>query len=195
MEHKIMKLKKKCAVLVGIDFQEKLMPAMGGSEEVTEAAAKLVKGCRVLGVPMVFTQQYTKGLGATVAPVIEALSEPAASGEASPEVPFIEKLSFSAAGEPAFMEALESAGKKAVILAGVEAHVCVLQTALDLMEKGYAVYLAADAISSRNKTDKKYALRRMQEEGAVITTCEAILFELLQGAKEQGFKQISAIVK
>ncbi|MBR0597958.1 hydrolase [Clostridiales bacterium BAD-6] len=190
-----MKIKKEDAILVGIDFQERLMPAMKGNEELEATAVKLVKGCRILGVPILMTQQYTKGLGSTVPAIAEAIT--ASLGDDIPETVFehIEKTSFSAMGEPAFVEALEKLRKKTVIISGIEAHVCVQQTVIDLLEKGYHVFVANDCISSRNNTDKKYSQRRMGDAGAVGTTMESILFELCGGAKEPGFKQISALVK
>lgn len=195
MGNQVLKLKKEDAVLVGIDFQERLMPAMKGNEELEEAAVKLVKGCRILGVPAVMTQQYTKGLGPTIPAIAAALTEPIGEDIAAAEFQPVEKTSFSAMGEPVFVETLEKLGRKTVIIAGIEAHVCVQQTVIDLLEKGYTVFVANDCISSRSNTDKKYAQRRMGEAGAVGTTFESILFELLGGAKESGFKQISALVK
>jgi nicotinamidase-related amidase len=195
MGNQVLRLKKEDAVLVGIDLQERLMPAMKCGEEVEAAAVKLVKGCRMLGVPVILTQQYTKGLGPTVAAVAAALTEPVGEETGAEEFRHIEKTSFSAMGEPAFVEALEKLGRKTVVIAGVEAHVCVQQTVIDLLEKGYTVFVANDCISSRNNNDKKYSQRRMGDAGAVGTTCESILFELLGGAKEPGFKQISALVK
>lgn len=162
------------------------MPAMKNHEELEEKMVKLVKGCMVVDLPILTTQQYTKGLGKTVDPIAEAMEDKFLP---------IEKTSFSAYGEPEFVKALEETGRKTVILTGIEAHVCVQQTALDLIEAGYQVFLVANAISSRDNTDKKYAQRRMSEAGAVGTTYEAVLFELVGGAKEDGFKQISAIVK
>ena len=180
------KIKKEDAVLVAIDFQERLMPAMKNQKEVEETIKKLAEGWRVLGLPVLLTQQYTKGLGTTIESLRTAL------GEAySP----IEKTSFSAMGEPEFVKALETLGKKTIILTGVETHVCVQQTALDLLEASYQVFLVVDAVSSRDNNDKKYAQRRICEAGAVATTYEAVLFELVGGAREEGFKQISAIVK
>lgn len=195
MGNQVLKIKKEDTVLVGIDFQERLMPAMKDSNDLEEAAVKLVKGCRILGVPAVFTQQYTKGLGPTVQAISDALTE--SQGENFPAADFnpVEKTSFSAMGEPAFVEALDKLGKKNIIIAGIEAHVCVQQTVIDLLEKGYTVFVAVDCISSRTKKDKKYSLGRMSGAGAVMTTYESILFELLGGAKEAGFKQISALVK
>lgn len=195
MGNQVLRLKKEDAVLVGIDLQERLIPAMKDGGEVTAAVVKLVKGCRILGVPVILTQQYTKGLGSTVTDVAAALTEQIGEETAAAEFSHIEKTSFSAMGEPAFVEVLEKLGRKTVIIAGVEAHVCVQQTVIDLLEKGYTVFIANDCVSSRSSTDKKYSLRRMNGAGAVGTTCESILFELLKGAKEPGFKQISALVK
>lgn len=195
MGNQVQRLRKEDAVLVGIDFQERLMPAMKAGAEMEAAAVKLIKGCRILGIPVVMTQQYTKGLGATVAAVTAALTEPIGEETGGAEFQPVEKTSFSAMGEPAFAEALEKLGRKTVIIAGIEAHVCVQQTVIDLLDKGYNVFVAHDCISSRSNTDKKYAQRRMGDAGAVGATSESILFELLGGAKEPGFKQISALVK
>lgn len=195
MGNKVLKLKKDDTVLVGIDFQERIMPAMKDHEELSESVVKLVKGCRILGVPVIMTQQYTKGLGPTVPAVAAALTEPIGDDVAAAEFEPVEKTSFSAMGEPAFVETLERLGRKTVIIAGIESHVCVQQTVIDLLETGYTVFVANDCISSRSSTDIKYAKRRMGDAGAVGTTFESILFELLGGAKEPGFKQISALVK
>jgi nicotinamidase-related amidase len=179
------KIVKEEAVLVLIDFQERLMPAMKDNDDLEKAVIKLVKGARILRVPILVTQQYTKGLGATIPSIHEAL------GDYNP----IEKTAFSAMGEPVFVERLAASNRKTVILAGIEAHVCVLQTAADLMEAGYTVFLVNDCISSRSGEDKKFARRRIAGSGAVDTTYESVLFELLKGAKQEGFKDISALVK
>lgn len=183
---KNLKINREDAVLVAIDFQERLMPAMKNNKELEEKMVKLTKGCRVMGLPILTTQQYTKGLGETVAEIKEAMGD-----QFCP----IEKTSFSAMGEPEFVKALEATGKKTVILTGIEAHVCVQQTGLDLLESGYRVFLVTDAVASRDNNDKKYAQRRISDAGATGTTYEAVLFELVGGAREEGFKQISAIVK
>ncbi len=195
MGNQVQRIIKEDAVLVGIDFQERLMPAMKGGDELEESVVKLIKGCRILGVPAIMTQQYTKGLGPTVPGIAAALTEPIGEEIGSAEFIPVEKTSFSAMGEPTFVEALEKLGRKTVIIAGIEAHVCVQQTVIDLLDKGYKVFIANDCIASRSNNDKKYAQRRMGDAGAVGTTYESILFELLKGAKEPGFKQISALVK
>ncbi|MDD4564012.1 MAG: hydrolase [Eubacteriales bacterium] len=195
MGNQVLKVIKEDTVLVGIDFQEKLMPAIKNREGLQASAVKLVKGCRILGVPVIMTQQYTKGLGETIPAVAAALNEDLGDIPASEGFQIIEKTSFSAMGEPAFVQALEKLSKRTVIIAGVEAHVCVQQTVIDLLDKGYAVFVANNCISSRNNEDKKYSQRRMCDAGAVCTTYESILFEMLKGSKEPGFKQISALVK
>ncbi len=195
MGDKVLKLIKEDAVLVGIDFQDKLMPAINNNEELQDTVVKLIKGCRILGVPIIMTQQYTKGLGETVSAIASALNEDLGDIPESEGFQIIEKTSFSAMGEPTFIQALEKLCKKTVIIAGVEAHVCVQQTVIDLLDKGYTVFVAYDCISSRKSEDMKIAQHRMRDAGAVCTTYESILFELLKGSKEPGFKQISALVK
>lgn len=179
------RLKREDAVLVMIDFQERLMPVMRDHEDLEESVCKLVNGIKILGVPVIVTQQYTKGLGPTVPAIAETL------GEFSP----IEKTDFSAAGELNFLEALNETGKTSIILCGIETHVCVAQTALILLELGYDVFLVEDAVSSRDKQDKKTAIKRMVQAGARPVSIEAVLFELLGSAKAAEFKEISRIVK
>lgn len=180
------KMKKEDSVLLVIDFQEKLMPIMKDHETLGLTVAKLITGCRILGIPAIVTQQYSKGLGETVEVVRNAFLtgfEP------------VEKVTFSCCGEPAFTSALEATKKKTVLISGIESHICVQQTVLDLLSSGYEVFVINDCISSRNNTDKKYAQRRMGDAGAVGTTCESALFELCVSAKAPEFKAISALVK
>jgi len=187
---------KKDAVLVAIDFQEKLMPAIKDHETLEETTVKLIKGCRVLNVPILITQQYTKGLGPTTARITEAITADLFDGILrSAEYTPIEKTTFSAMKEPEFVKAITDCGKKTVIICGIEAHICVQQTALDLLEAGYQVFLVYDCVASRKESDKKQSRRRLAAAGAVVTTYESVLYEILGGAKEVGFKQISAIVK
>jgi nicotinamidase-related amidase len=192
---KVLKIKKEDTVLVAIDFQERLMPVMKNAEELEQTMEKLIKGCRYVGVPILVTQQYTKGLGSTIETLTHALEAPLDENVGEAEFAPIEKTTFSAMGEPNFVKALEATGKKTVIMTGIEAHICVQQTTLDLIEAGYNVFIVNNAVASRNNNDKKYAVRRMTEAGAIGTTYESVLFELVGGAKEPGFKQISAIVK
>ena len=173
-----------CTGLV-IDIQERLFPVMHQRDELLHRVQILLEGLKILNIPMLVTEQYPKGLGVTLAPLTKALDQP----------DIIEKLSFSCCGEPDFILALENLGKSHVIICGIEAHVCVLQTVLDLVEKGYKPVVLADCISSRNPDDQAVAIERMHSEGAVITTSESLLFELTVEAGTQQFKSISRLVK
>jgi nicotinamidase-related amidase len=187
----IKKLYEKDAILVVIDIQEKLIRAMAEEDELTARTEKLVKGFAALGLPMIFTQQYTKGLGETIEPVKAATAD--ADGKA--DFSFVEKLSYSVMGAPEFVSLLEASGKKQIVVCGIEAHVCVQQSVQSFLEAGYDVFVAVDATSSRNRLDKRAALRRVGVAGAVITTAEAVLFELIATAEHPKFKAISKIVK
>ena len=181
----VKRLKKDNTLLVVIDFQEKLMPAMHHKEVLEDKMVRMAKGSRVMGIPALVTQQYTKGLGATIPSIAEAL------GEFTP----FDKTSYSIMGDPAIAEALRAMGKKNIIITGIESHICVAQSALDLLEEGYDVFICGDCVSSRKPEDQRLAELRLMEAGAVYTSMEAILFELCGGAKEPGFKEISAIIK
>ncbi len=167
-------------VLVVIDVQEKLMAAMARRAAVVTAADKLIRAARLLEVPVLFTVQYVKGLG----PVCTELAE-ATAGLAP-----IEKMTFSCCGADAFTRALKDAGRQRVLLCGVETHVCVQQTALDLLAGGHDVYLAADAVCSRRDSDGAVALERLRDRGAVLTTTEAAVYEWLREAGTPQFKQV-----
>jgi len=187
---------KEDAVLVLIDFQEKLLPAMTDAEELEQTVIKLIQGCRVMGTDILVTQQYTKGLGFTTAPITEAITAELFDGYVpAAEFSYIEKTTFSAMKTAEFAEALAATGKKTVILAGIEAHICTQQTCLQLLEKGYNVFVISDAIASRSQHNKECGEKRMAAAGAVVTTYEAVLYEMLGGAGKEGFKQISKIVK
>jgi len=173
-------------VLVVIDLQERMIPAMSGGAGAVAESVKLIKGCAAIGCPILVTQQYTKGLGESVAEIKEAFET----------FEYIEKGSFSAMGDEHFRETLKGLGRKSVILCGVEAHVCILQSALDMLEAGYDVFLATDAISSRKERDEKPAVMRMVHSGVTPTSVESALFELLNNdSKSETFKAISRLVK
>lgn len=178
----------KAACLV-VDYQEKLVPAMAGKEALMENSVKLIKGLRLLGVPITITGQYTRGLGLNLPEIFQA----AGTEE------YVDKLTFSAYEAEEVKAALggraEDAGPTAVIVCGIEAHVCVLQTCIDLKEPGYQPVLVTDCIASRKEADKETALRRAQQEGVLLTTSEAILFELTRKAGSEVFKEISRLVK
>ena len=168
-----------------IDFQEKLVPAIANNEEVVAKAALFCAGLKELGVPMAVTQQYTKGLGDTVAPIKEAL------GEFAP----MEKMSFSAMGCEEFVAWVKAQGKKTILVCGVEAHICVLQSIIDLLGEGFRVFIVADCVGSRLVYNRDYAIQRATLEGAYVTTCEGALYEMVQGAGTPHFKAISKLTK
>ena len=187
MKAKLMKRDK--TVFVAIDYQEKIIKAMKDAEEIVDRAAKLIKGAKILDVPVLVTQQYTKGLGETTDKIKEAL------GDFEP----VEKKTFGAMKTPEFRNHFASfarmTGADTVVLFGIEAHVCVMQTALEMIDAGYRVFIPVDCISSRRELDKRAAVQRMRHAGAIVCTYESVLFELLKGADEPGFKEISELVK
>lgn len=180
-----MRITRANTVGVVIDIQERLFPVMAEKNAMLEKTKVLVMGLQELGIPLLVTQQYTKGLGETIADVSTLISK----------FSYIEKTSFSCYDEPSFVSALEDNSPKNVIISGIEAHVCVLQTAIDLKAAGYNPIIIWDAVSSRNKTDKKIALERFRFEGIMVSTSESILFELTKSAKASEFKVISRLVK
>lgn len=175
----------KNALLLVIDIQDKLLPAMRNHEELEKTTETLIKGCRLMEIPILVTQQYTKGLGETIPPLKAAI------GEFEP----IEKITFSCCGNSGFLRVLEETGKNNIIISGIESHICVQQTVLDLLEAGYSIYVIADCIGSRKETDQMYAEQRMQQAGAILTTAESILFELLISADHPNRKEISSLIK
>lgn len=180
-----MRIERKLSAGLVIDIQEKLYPHMDQKEELLRRTSILLEGFRVLDIPIVLTEQYPKGLG----PTLEAISSLLG------KEPVFEKISFSCCGEAAVSDRLKSMERPILILCGIEAHVCVLQTVVDLREEGYAVVVVEDCISSRNPEDKRVAVDRMRSEGAIISTCESVLFELARVAGTEEFKAISRLVK
>lgn len=178
-------LTRENALLVVVDVQERLLPHIRKNEELAAAVAKMIRGCRVLGVPVLVTEQYPEGLGPTIPSVAELVE---------PWEPIV-KGTFSCCGEEPFPEAVKRAGRKDVLLCGIETHVCVYQTARDLLERGYRVHLLVDAVSSRKKIDRKTAIARMETMGASLATVEMALFEMLRVSGTDEFKRIIRIVK
>jgi nicotinamidase-related amidase len=180
-----MRLDKEDALLVVIDIQTKLFPHIHEGAAVAEAASRAIRGFRALGVPVLVTEQVPAALG----PTIEELRK-----ETEGIVP-IEKSAFSCCGEKAFTAAIAATGRRKILLAGIESHVCVYQTARDLVEGGYEVYLLADAVSSRRESDRTIALRRLEQMGVRLFTVEMALFEILREAGTDDFRKILRIVK
>jgi nicotinamidase-related amidase len=177
-------LDRESAVLCVIDIQERLAAAMAEREPVIAAARQLILSARRLSVPIVVTEQYPRGIGPTEMAVAEALGD---------DYRPIEKLHFSCFQEPAFaarLNGLRTAGRDQVILCGMEAHVCLLQTCLDLLHHGHQVHLMADAVCSRNADHKRLALEQMRRAGAIVTCVEAGVYQMLGVAGTPEFKDL-----
>jgi nicotinamidase-related amidase len=183
-----MRLDRENAVLVVIDAQERLMPAIDGAEGITRNLERLVRGAHLLGVPAILTEQYVKGLGATVEPLRRAFEETAGYRP-------VEKSCFSAHGCAAFTAQLAALGRRQVIVAGVETHVCVYQTAIDLAGSGAEVTIVADAAGSRTAENKEIALRRLVADGVKLSSTEMALFELTVASGTDEFRAISKLVR
>jgi nicotinamidase-related amidase len=181
----MVRLRRESIALMVIDVQERLLPVIHGAGELERRIAVAIAGAHELSVPVIATEQYPRGLGRTVPAVSDAL------GELTPH----EKLSFSCCGvEPVDAE-LASLSPRAVLVAGIETHVCVLQTSLDLIERGMTPVLLADCVGSRHANDHGVALERLRDAGACITTLESALFEITGVAGSEEFKAISRLVK
>ncbi|MDR2075730.1 MAG: hydrolase [Desulfovibrio sp.] len=170
---------------IGVDYQERLIPAIQDKETLIRNSRLLFSGLEILGVPVVVSRQYPKGLGDTVPEIREV----------TVKATVLDKLSFSCYQDSAIKQTVDAAGRRTVVLSGTEAHVCVLQTAIDLREAGFRVVLVADCAGSRRSGDKEYGLRRAAGEGAILVSYEQLLFELLAGASSPGFKALSALLK
>jgi nicotinamidase-related amidase len=169
--------------LLVIDVQEKLMAKIPPAAVLTRNIAFLVDCARALDMPVQITEQYPKGLGPTVAELSQRL----------PERP--SKVAFSCCAVPSVVERFRAGGRIKVLLAGIETHVCVLHTALDLLALDFRVYVAVDAVASRYAVDHEFALRRMQQAGCILVTTETAAFEWVGGADHPGFKAVSALVQ
>jgi nicotinamidase-related amidase len=165
--------------LVVIDVQEKLMAAMPRRQEIIHGARKLIQSARILGIPTLLTLQYVKGLGPLCSEITEVATD----------LTGIEKLTFSCCGHETFTRAVKELRRPRIILCGVESHVCVQQTAIDLMGMDKFVYVCADATCSRRDLDHQTAMERLRDCGAVISTVESVVFEILREAGTDAFKQ------
>ena len=182
MNHQF-RLKVEDTALLVVDIQEKLLPKIMQAGEVLRNASFLVNAAKVLGVPVIATEQYPKGLGPTVEPIRGLLTT------------VWEKKTFSAVAEGGALDFLKSDARIKVVVAGIEAHICVMQTVLDLLNQGFHVFVCVDAVSSRYAIDVKIALKRMQQAGAILVTAETCVYEWLETAANPAFREISTMVQ
>ena len=173
------------SLLLVIDIQGKLAELMTDREKTYQNAEILIKGAKILNIPILLTEQYPKGLGHTIEPLATLLQD----------ITPIDKTAFSCCGDATFMKALESSHRKQIIICGIETHICVYQTSIELLEKNYAIEVIADAVSSRTIENKHIGLDKIKSAGGNISCTETILFELLKKAEGAEFKEISRLVK
>ncbi len=174
------------SVLLLVDIQEKFRPAIAGIETVIHNGVILVRSALRLSVPVIVSEQYPKALGATAAELKHCLP--------STQI-YHPKLCFSALGCEPLLQELKTKGRKQVVLVGVETHVCVLQTGLELLAAGYAVFIAADSVASRKEQNRDLALQRLERHGAILVSMEMIVFEWLRAAGTPEFKELQPLFK
>jgi nicotinamidase-related amidase len=178
-------LKTENVSLLLVDIQGNLAHAMHEKELLFKNMQTLIKGIQVLGLPILWVEQNPQGLGPTIPEIADILSD----------IQPISKMSFSSCRNDRFMKALRALNRKQVLIAGIEAHICVYQTAADLVVLGYEVQVASDAVSSRNPLNKEIGLQKMRDSGVSLTSVETALFELLKVGEGEKFKEILKIVK
>ena len=180
-----MRILKEDTIALLIDVQERLMPHIFEAEKLEKNLKILVEGLNLLHIPIIVSEQYKKGLGETISSLKELIVN----------CPHNEKTAFSCCDEPTIQERIELSGRRNIILFGVEAHVCLLQTAIDLKERGFNPIVVVDCISSRTIENKMIAIERYKQEGVTLTSYESILFELCRVAQGDAFKAMSKLVK
>ncbi len=180
-----MRLLKNDTIALVVDFQERLFPVIHQNEQLQKNVTILLQGLNTLDIPMIVTEQYRKGLGATIEPILQLV-------EGKPNM---EKVAFSCCDEPSVIEKIELSGRRTVLISGIESHICVLQTAIDLKERGFKPVIVVDCVASRTAENKQIALERMKQEGIVLTSYESVLFELCRYSGNDEFKAISKLVK
>jgi len=178
-------LKKDNSVLVVIDIQTKLWEVIFEKERVLSQVGKLIKAFKIFDIPIILTEQYPQGMGPTHPEILELLKE----------TEKFEKFSFSCLKKEEFIQKLFSLNKNQIVLTGIESHICVLQTAYDLLEKNFSVFIPYDAVSSRKKGDWENALERLQKDGIIIGSVESFIFEILERADTPVFREILKIIK
>ena len=182
MKHPTHLAARECAVLV-VDVQEKLMAKIPGADAMIRNIAFVIDVAKLLEVDVAATEQYPKGLGPTVAPLAQRIAH-------RPD-----KLGFSSCAAPGVTDGFRAKGRSKIVLAGIEAHVCVMNTAFDLLAQNFQVYLAVDAIAGRNEIDREVAVRRMEQAGIIPVTVEMCAFEWMVGSNHPQFKRVAALVQ
>jgi nicotinamidase-related amidase len=180
-----MRILKEETVAVIVDVQERLFPHIHNHEQLSKNIQILIEGLKTLDVPIKVTEQYKKGLGETISEIASLVTN----------FPHSEKIAFSCCDEPTFMNLIDRGKVKNVVLAGIESHICVMQTAIDLLEKGYQPVVVEDCVASRNPENKRIAINRLLQLGITVTSYESLLFELCRYAGNDAFKAISKLVK
>lgn len=181
-----MLIRRESSLLLVVDIQEKLAPAIFDAETVIANSVRLLSGARQLGVPGFVSEQYVRGLGPSLPEIRNA---------AAVDARFFEKTHFSCTGEPGVVDMLRASGRQQIVLTGLEAHVCVLQTAFGLIEAGFSVFLVADGASSRSPENRSAAIERMRAGGVHIVTTEMVLFEWLRQAGTDEFRSLLPLIK
>ncbi len=179
-------LNKGKTALVVVDLQEAFRSSINDFAQIASRISMIVRGFQILDLPIIITEQYPKGLGRTAEEILFSLP---------PDFEFIEKTAFSSCGASAFLEKLRETGATQIVLCGLETHVCINQTAHDLLNENYQVHLLQDCVSSRFTHDKEIGLRKMQAGGVIPSSIEMALFELMRDAKHEQFKAIQELIK
>ncbi len=189
-----MLIQRQKSLLLVVDLQEKLAPAIFEGERAIRNSVRLLEGARQLGVPAFVSEQYVRGLGPSVAAIRQAATMETEAGPAV-DAKFFEKTHFSCAAEPGVTDLLRAARRPQIILTGTETHVCVLQTAMGLLAAGFSVFLVADAASSRSPANHDAAVERLRAAGAHIVTTEMVLFEWLEAACTDEFRAMLPLIR
>ncbi|MEM2431080.1 MAG: hydrolase [Candidatus Bathyarchaeia archaeon] len=173
------------AALIIIDVQEKLFPLVYERDKILDNIRKLIRFAKIIGIPIILTEQYPRGLGSTIPEVKELI----------PEIQPIEKVEFSCFGSEKFKALLRDLNVKALIITGIETHICIAQTSIEGLSNGYKSCVVIDATSSRNPEDKSAALERMIQSGVIIASTEMIIYELLKTAGTREFREVLKLIK
>lgn len=178
-------LRPERTALVVIDLQEKLLPAIAQRERVLRNGVLLLNLANILALPVVLTTQYSRGLGPTVPEVLAA----------APGVAPLDKVSFGCFGSPEFLDRLKALGRDQLVVAGIESHICVAQTVLGALEHGYTVHVASDAVGSRSEENRTVGMSRMERAGALVSSTEMAIYELLGRSDAAAFKRMLPLLK